>query len=73
MTAIVAQLEHRAKAIAGAVLAATVTYATTALTTGNALTAHGLEGAAAAALLAGLGVHQVPNAAKPKAKPARKP
>lgn len=72
MDAFLAQLKHRAKAVVGAVLAASFTYAATALTSGDALTAHGLEGAALAALAAGLGVHQTVRGPEPKKREPRK-
>lgn len=58
------QLAHRAKAIAGAVIGAAVSYAGTAVITGTVFTWHGLEAAAVAAAMTGLGVHTVPNRPK---------
>jgi hypothetical protein len=60
------QLAHRAKALAGAVLAAVVAYAGDAIQSGTALSLHGAEMAAVAAVVTGLGVHQTVNAKNPK-------
>lgn len=72
-----AQLEHRVKALAAAVLGAVIAYAATAVQAGDPLTIHGLIAAAVGALAAGVGVHQAPangphpDAAKPKERPKK--
>ena len=53
-------IESKAKALAGAVITAIVGYAALALQQGTALTLHGLEAAAAGAVVGFLGVHQAP-------------
>lgn len=53
-------LEAKAKAVAGAVVTAIVSYVGLAIIQGQILTAHGLELAAAGAVLTFLGVHQAP-------------
>ena len=53
-------LAARVKAIAAAVASGVASYAATAIIAGQVLTLHGLEVAAATAVLAFLGVHQAP-------------
>lgn len=55
-----ALLEAKAKAVAAAVVTAVVGYVALALQQQSALTVHGLEAAAAGAVLGFLGVHQAP-------------
>lgn len=53
-------IEARIKAVAALVVSAVVTYIATAVVSGTVWTAHGLEVAAATALLTAVGVHQAP-------------
>ena len=53
-------LENKAKALAGALITALVSYAALAFQQGTALTLHGLEAAAVGAVVGFLGVHQAP-------------
>ena len=53
-------LSSRVKAAAAFVASAVVSYVASAIATGSVLTLHGLEIAAATAVLTALGVHQAP-------------
>lgn len=59
-------LEAKAKAIAGAVVTAVVSYVGLAIIQSQVLTLHGLELAAVSAVLTFLGVHQAPRNKRPK-------
>lgn len=59
-------ITDRIKAVAAGVGAAVVSYIATAIATGSILTVHGLEVAAATAVLTALGVHQAPANTKAK-------
>ena len=66
-----ALIENKAKALAGALFAAIAGYGATAIIAGTVLTLHGLEVAAAGAVVTFLGVHQAPrNKDRRKAKDA---
>lgn len=65
-----AVLAVRIKAVAAAVVSAVASYVATAVVAGQVLTMHGLEVAAATAVLSFLGVHQAPANKNRKAKKA---
>ena len=60
------QLAHRAKAVAGFVVAGIATYVGDAIISGHAVTGHGAELAAVAAVMTAIGVHQAPSNKKAK-------
>lgn len=55
-----AVITARIKAVAALVTSGVVSYVASAIVAGSVLTLHGLEVAAATAVLAALGVHQAP-------------
>jgi len=61
-------IEARIKALAALVASGVAAYAASALAAGQVLTVHGLEVAAATAVVAFLGVHQAPENKKRKKK-----
>lgn len=65
MTALFAQISHRAKALAALVAAAAVTYVGDAIIAGRPWTVHGLEVAIASGLVTAFHVHQQANGPKP--------
>jgi ABC-type Co2+ transport system permease subunit len=65
-----ALLEAKVKAVVALVVSGVVAYVASAIIAGQVLTLHGLEIAAATAVLSFLGVHQAPANKKRKARKA---